>query len=66
MKGKKAWSALPKPPGPTRGSPGGKGSLGWLLPARNTRCESRVAPVSYGHKWTAISAHPANKVDRIF
>lgn len=65
MKGKKAWSAVPKPPGPTSGSPGGKGSMGWPWPARNTRCESRVAPVSCGHKRAAISAHPANKADRI-
>lgn len=50
MKCKKAWSAVLKPPGPTSGSPGGKGSMGRPWPARNTRCESRVAPVSCGHK----------------
>lgn len=61
MKGKKTWSAVPKPPG----SPGVKGSLGQPWPAGNTRCESRVAPVSCGHKRAPVSAHLANKADRI-
>lgn len=47
MKGKKAWSAVPKPPGPTRGSPGGR--VAWvghgLLEIRGVKATLLLCPV---------------------